>query len=87
MARSHTETAVRTLAGVMQQKDAPPSARVSAAAALLDRGWGKPESNLNITGKLESHIIQLIQGLDVVVEDAEVDDITFLDAPDDTKLN
>jgi hypothetical protein len=42
LARSHTETAVNVLAGIMQQKDAPPSARVAAANALLDRGWGKP---------------------------------------------
>jgi hypothetical protein len=26
----------------MNQPDAPPAARVSAACALLDRGWGKP---------------------------------------------
>jgi hypothetical protein len=42
LARSHTETAINVLAGIMQQKDAPPSARVAAANALLDRGWGKP---------------------------------------------
>lgn len=42
LARSHTETALNTLAGIMQQTDAPPAARVSAASALLDRGWGKP---------------------------------------------
>jgi len=42
LARSHTETAVNVLAGIMQQKDAPPSARVAAANALVDRGWGKP---------------------------------------------
>lgn len=41
LARSHTETAIKTLAGIMQQADAPPAARVSAATALLDRGWGK----------------------------------------------
>ena len=26
----------------MQQPKAPPAARVAAAQALLDRGWGKP---------------------------------------------
>ena len=41
LARSHTETAVNVLAGVMNQKDAPASARIAAACALLDRGWGK----------------------------------------------
>lgn len=42
LARSHTETALRTLAGIMEQTDAPPAARVAAANSLLDRGWGKP---------------------------------------------
>jgi hypothetical protein len=42
LARSHTETAIRVLAGIMQEENAPHAARVSAAQALLDRGWGKP---------------------------------------------
>ncbi len=42
LARAHTETAINALVGIMNQKKAPPAARVSAANALLDRGWGKP---------------------------------------------
>lgn len=42
LARAHTETAINTLAGIMQQDSVSPAARVSAAIALLDRGWGKP---------------------------------------------
>lgn len=41
LARSHTETALKTLAGIMMQSDAAPAARVAAANSLLDRGWGK----------------------------------------------
>lgn len=41
LARAHTETAIRTLAGIMEQGDAAPAARVAAANSLLDRGWGK----------------------------------------------
>ncbi len=39
--RSQTELAIRTLTGVCGSKAAPAAARVSAASALLDRGWGK----------------------------------------------
>ena len=46
LARSHTETAIKVLAGIMKEKGAPPAARVSAASALLDRGWGKPAQTL-----------------------------------------
>jgi len=49
LARSYTESAIKTLAGVMQQPEAPPAARVSAATALLDRGWGKPAQTVDMT--------------------------------------
>ncbi len=41
LARGHTKTAINVLVGVMRSKDATHSARVSAANAILDRGWGK----------------------------------------------
>ena len=46
LARAHTETAIRTLVGIMRQTKAPAAARVSAAQALLDRGWGKPSQTI-----------------------------------------
>ncbi len=55
LARSHTGTAIKTLVGVMNQAKAPPAARVAAANAILDRGWGKPNQSLDVkeTGRLE----------------------------------
>jgi hypothetical protein len=41
LARAQTELAVRTLTGICGSKAAPAAARVSAASALLDRGWGR----------------------------------------------
>ena len=41
LARSYTRTAIKVLAGIMSSKDATAAARVSAANAILDRGWGK----------------------------------------------
>lgn len=46
LARSHTESALNTLVGIMNQPDAPPAARVTAAEAVLSRGWGKPTQPL-----------------------------------------
>jgi len=46
LARSHTRTAINALVGVMKAKDATPAARVSAATAILDRGWGRPAQTL-----------------------------------------
>jgi hypothetical protein len=41
LARSHTRTAIMVLVGIMRSEDATAAARLSAATALLDRGWGK----------------------------------------------
>lgn len=41
IARQHTEKAVATLVAVLEDSEAPASARVSAANSILDRGYGK----------------------------------------------
>jgi hypothetical protein len=41
IAREKTEAAMSTLESIMNDPAAPPSARVAAASAILDRGWGK----------------------------------------------
>jgi hypothetical protein len=46
LARTHTRTAINALVGVMKAKDATHAARVSAATAILDRGWGRPPQAL-----------------------------------------
>lgn len=52
LARSHTEMAVKVLAGIALSGDKE-SARVAAAEALLDRGWGKARQNATLSGELE----------------------------------
>jgi len=42
LARRHGRAAILVLAEIMTQEDAPAGARVTAAKALLERGWGKP---------------------------------------------
>ena len=44
LARQQSPEAINTLATIMQNEKAPPAARVAAANALLDRGYGKPDS-------------------------------------------
>jgi hypothetical protein len=41
LARSHTRTAINVLVRIMRSKDVTAAARVTAANAILDRGWGK----------------------------------------------
>lgn len=49
LARAHTKSAIKTLVGIMEQADANVSARVAAATALLNRGWGMPQQDIGIT--------------------------------------
>ena len=51
LARSHTRSALKTLSGIMNEKSAPHSARVRAAEALLNRGWGMPKQEMTIEDK------------------------------------
>lgn len=54
LARQHTETAVETLIEIMASKKAPAAARVQAATAVLDRGYGKPLAmTADLTTKLD----------------------------------
>jgi hypothetical protein len=49
-ARVYAESAVRTLQAIMGQAKAPHAARVAAAIALLDRGYGRPKQSLEHGG-------------------------------------
>ena len=64
LARSHTKLAINVLVKIMESKDATPAARVSAANAILDRGWGKamqpPESGNDGSTKPPERIERVI---------------------------
>lgn len=80
LARSHTALAIRTLVGVAAQRTAPQSARVAAATALLDRGWGKPKQELEIN---QDVTISLAESLARI---AQLDNDTIIDiTPEETE--
>ena len=61
LAREHTTGAVKTLVTIHKNTKAPPAARVAAANALLDRGWGKARQALEMGGVENSPITQKLQ--------------------------
>jgi hypothetical protein len=71
MARTHTRTAINVLVGVMRSKGATPAARVSAANAILDRGWGKPPQSLQ---NGEDGALELIHRIERVIVHPENSD-------------
>jgi len=63
MARSYTNIALKTLTGIATGGENE-SARVTAAIALLDRGWGKPNQphDAKLDGELRITIRKMIDG-------------------------
>ena len=64
LARSHTKTAINALVGVMRSRKATHAARISAANAILDRGWGKPPQALE---NGEDGALELIHRIERVI--------------------
>ncbi|MDN5004627.1 hypothetical protein ACFQZO_27640 [Bradyrhizobium sp. GCM10027634] len=64
LARSHTRTAINVLVGVMRSDEATPAARVSAANAILDRGWGKVAQPLENS---DDGVLELIHRIERII--------------------
>ena len=71
LARSHTRTALNVLVGVMRSKEATPAAKVSAATAILDRGWGKAPQAIQNGDDGAFEVIQRIERVIVHPENSD----------------
>ena len=60
LAQTYTAEAIETLGAIMRDETKPTAARVTAATALLDRGYGKPGQSIAITGD-EKPLISVIK--------------------------
>lgn len=64
MAKDHAQDALLTLVAIARDGQAPAAARVSAASAILDRGYGKPPQSLEHTGRdgeqLMPSVVQIV---------------------------
>jgi hypothetical protein len=75
LARSHTRTALNVLVGVMRSKDATATAKVSAANAILDRGWGKATQPVENGGEGPLELIHRIERIIVDPENSDRPDL------------
>lgn len=50
VAKEHTQAAIQTLVDIAGDEEQPAAARVSAAGAILDRGWGRAAQSVELTG-------------------------------------
>ena len=58
LARAYTERSVQALGSIIEMGQSE-TARVAAATALLDRGWGKPKQSVEHTGADGSNTIEV----------------------------
>ena len=61
LAKEHTEVALGALVKVLVSKRAQSSAIVQAAAAILDRGWGRPQQQISADLKMRAGIVEEIE--------------------------
>lgn len=61
LAREHTPKAVQALVDVLDNSEASDAAKVSAATAILDRGWGRPKQDLGIEMKPDEATAALLE--------------------------
>lgn len=85
LAQAHAEQAINTLVKVMSDDAATPSARVSAASEILDRGYGKApqhgtlEHTHNFTHQFDDFIRSLMKPKDEIKQ-LEVIDVVEYDS-------
>jgi hypothetical protein len=86
LARTYTDAAVKLLGKAIEDDKVPMAARITAAAALLDRGWGKAPVQIDIQVRakfddflrevgLEAQWVRDHPALPAVIEDVISDEI------------
>jgi len=67
-AREYTHEALKVMVAIMRDESAPEAARISAAEAVLCRGYGKPKQSVELAGD-QSKPIRMIADKPVTIED------------------
>jgi hypothetical protein len=82
-AKQHTKQALNTLISVMNDTEAPQGARIQAATAILDRGWGKPQQNvearIEVADMAKAHADALIRLTNLAREAREERSTSMID--------
>src|SRR3954468_23426546 len=68
LAQQYTAETVEALVDVV--RTGKPADRVQAATALLDRGWGRPSTAIEMTSTVKTSLVDLLTGIDAI-EDAD----------------
>ena len=53
LAKTRAPEAIQVLSDIMMDKNEPGSTRITAANAILDRGYGRPKSRIDVSGTID----------------------------------
>ena len=84
LARTQTGTAIETLASICQNGRSE-SARVAAAVALLDRGWGRAVASTDVTLNTVIKPVEMMTDEEIIARIAELEAEAAI-AHDDDRL-
>ena len=71
LCRARTREAVVTLSEIMNDKKQPAAARVTAASALMDRGWGRPSQQIEVDVEHKLTFVDLLKRAAVLEKEDE----------------
>jgi hypothetical protein len=74
LARVHTRSAIKTLAGIMNEPRCRPADRINASEALLNRGWGNMRAS-----DADSAPAKIMQEIKLLIVDARHNDTKIVD--------
>ena len=61
LAAEHTEAAIQTLKEILRGRKQPAMAKVKAAEALLNRGWGAPKQSVELTSPDQAERVRVLE--------------------------
>ncbi len=82
---------LKVLTGIMSDEKAPQNARINAVQAIWDRGFGKPDQQHRVSGRVDfAHLLAEFSQLRALEEAGDVQVLDVVDGhviDDDTKAN
>ncbi len=80
LAKTRAPEAIQVLTDIMLDKNEPGSTRITAANAILDRGYGRPKSRLDVSGTIDVNASHL-HAIKVLAEQVTAESRLLASAP------
>jgi hypothetical protein len=83
LCKARTKEAVDTLSEIMNDASQPGPARVTAATALMDRAWGRPQASLHVETEVKTTFIDVLRRAAEIEKEREAEAAQMIDITPD----